>query len=222
MVGDTHIFGNHNVLSDFCAPCNLGIGNEHCVVSYGNIMGDMRVIIYLHPISNNCLIKRSPANRYHSANLNVVPYLDDSYLWNFLVLTFYLKIPKSIIPYHTVTMDNSPFPNNNIFTNRDVGVNNRIVTNTTLLPDKRIRIDSNIIPYAYVIINNSIRPNRNSLSYNSFFADNGRGVDACRTFISFFSYNLSKPDKCQKWVFDNDLWLFKCLNLAMHDNCGGH
>src|SRR3990167_1074944 len=222
MVGDTHIFGNHNVLSDFCAPCNLGISDKHRVVSYGNIMGDMRVIVYLHPVSNNCLIKRSPANSYHSANLNVVPYLDGSYLWNFLVLTFYLKIPKSIIPYYTVAMDNSPFPNNNIFTNRDVGVNNRIITNTTLLPDKRIRIDNNVIPYAYVIINNNISPNRNPLSYNRFFAYNSRGVNACRTFVSFFSHNLSKPGKCQKWILDNNLGTFERLYIATHDNCGGH
>src|SRR3990172_7144957 len=222
MVGDTHIFGNHNVLSDFCAPCNLGISDKHRVVSYGNIMGDMRVIVYLHPVSNNCLIKRSPANSYHSANLNLVPYLNGSYLWNFLVLTFYLKIPKSIIPYHTVAMDNSPFPNNNIFTNRDTGIDDRAGPNTTPLPDKRIRINGDIIPYAYVIINNNISPKRNSLSYNSFFADNSRRVDACRTFISFFSYNLSKPGKCQKWIFDNDLRLFKRLNLAVHNNCRGH
>src|SRR3989339_700125 len=222
MVGNPPTFSNHDILPYPGTPCNLGVGDKHRVVSYGNIMGNVRVIVYLHPISNNCLIKRSPANRYHSANLNVVPYLDDSYLWNFLVLTFYLKIPKSIIPYHTVTMDNSPFSNNNIFTNRDVGVNNRIVTNTTLLPDKRIRIDSNIIPYAYVIINNNMRPDRNSLSYNSFFADNGRGVDACRTFVSFRSHNLSKPGKCQKWILDNDLGTFERLYLAVHDNCGGH
>src|SRR3990167_1175491 len=182
-------------------------------------MRNVRVVIYLYPVSNNGLIKGGAANRYHSANLNVVPYLDGSYLWNFLVLIFYLKIPESIIPYYAVAMNNSPFPNNNIFTNRDVGVNNRIVTNATLLPDKHIRIDSNIIPYAYVIINNNTRPNRNSLSYNSFFADNGRGVDACRTFKSFFSYNLSKRGKCQKWVFDNDLGLFERLNLAVYDKC---
>src|SRR3989304_1540053 len=214
MVGDTHIFGNHNVLSDLRTSCNLGIGDKHGVVSYDNIMGDMRVIVYLHPVSNNCLIKRSPANRYHSANLNVIPYLDGSYLWNFLVLTFYLKIPKSIIPYYTVAMDNSPFSNNNIFTNRDVGIDNRVVSNMTLLAYKRIWINGNIISYSYGIINNNISPNRNSLSYNSFFADNSRGGDACRPFISFFRYNLSKSGKCQKWVFDNDLWLFKCLNLA--------
>src|SRR3972149_6325839 len=222
MVGNAHILGNHDILPYPGAPCNLCIGDKHRVVSYGNIMGNVRVIIYLYSVSNNCLIKRSPANRYHSANLNVVPYLNGSYLWNFLVLTFYLKIPKSIIPYHTVTMDNSPFPNNNIFTNRDTGIDDRAVPNMTLLAYKRIWINSNIIPYAYVIINNNISPKRNSLPYNSFFADNSRRVDACRTFISFFSYNLSKPGKCQKWIFDNDLRLFKCLNLAVHNNCGGH
>src|SRR3972149_5375259 len=151
MVGDTHIFSNHNVLSDFCAPCNLGVGDKHRVVSYDNIMGNMRVIVYLHPVSNNRLIKRSPANRYHSANLNVVPYLDGSYLWDFLVLIFYLKIPESIIPYYAVAMNNSPFPNNNIFTNRDFGLHDRNVVTDKANWVRQRQIDPTSIPYAYVI-----------------------------------------------------------------------
>src|SRR3972149_12177596 len=151
MVGDTHIFSNHNVLSDFCAPCNLGVGDKHRVVSYDNIMGNMRVIVYLHPVSNNRLIKRSPANRYHSANLNVVPYLDGSYLWNFLMLTFYLKIPESIISNNAITVNNNSFPKDNAFPDGNIGIDDRLVPNKALLPSKRIRIDCYTISYPYAI-----------------------------------------------------------------------
>src|SRR5574341_315859 len=152
-------------------------------------------MIYLYSISNNRLVKCSTTNRYHSTNFNVVSYLNYSDLRYFSMFPICLKITKSIIPYNAITMNNNPLPKYHIFSNRNIGIDNSIVSNATFLAYIRIWINGNILPHSYVVINNNMRSDRNIFPYKSIFADYGRCMDTRWASMSFSSYNFHETGK---------------------------
>src|SRR3990172_8405391 len=182
------------MVTQFRAPGNTGLGHDQAVLTNHHIMGDLDQIIHLGAAFDYGFSKSRTVYRHIGPQLHIVLDLHCSHLKDFMVLALSRSESKSIAADHRSAVKDHSFPNSDLFTNRDIGINQTVLSDLSFLPDERPRIESHPISDLGMLLYSDKRMDGEIFTKLYALPYRGQGADPQGTI----GLGMEKPDDLGK------------------------
>src|SRR5690554_1073645 len=156
MTSNTYLTAQNTVIPYLCGACYTYLSSHSRVFSYLTVMCNLDKVIKLYTAMDYSRTHYRSVNSCVGTNLHIILYQNIPQLWNFIINTLFLAIPKTIN------------------TNNSSGMNYAVITNYTIMIYPYTGVYNCIFTYMYIITNIGLRINFTIVTNNSFITDIGK------------------------------------------------